>query len=545
MAKIDGSKLKSGALGKEVASGLADGSSAVLIVGVVEEIITNPESFEASSFAERIEDPKVMTDVPANSLLVRVITEKEYKSSGKLTLCHPIFPTHLQMPIKVGEHIFLIRYGNLGYWLCRVPDSRSVEDANYVHGDRKHMHSTGDESTIDQAKQEEGSKNKFVGLFNNGAEAEDTQSFSPDDAYEKIFETTFSTGSFVPEPVPFYKKSPGDLVFQGSNNTLICLGRNRGWTKSATDEEFAEGTNAYFEVPADPAEMFGQGAIDIVAGRGRYPPDKPTTTSDVGDDPIRTATRTSKNARELLEADRVSFMNELPVNPVEGDPDFEYDAARLLLAMKASIDEQFFTVLDPDGEELLPTMPSWPDGPKPADDGSSIEPVADASYSVLKSDEIRIIARRQEESMNGLKDGIAEINGSIKLIKEGVRNSEAGDGQAVILMQPDGTIMIDGPTVVIGSGHADLEKAEGEGTQIILGRGAEQPLVLGTALNDLLDAHFADLKDFLSTIFDTHIHPTGTGPSGPPTAPSTKLASALDGSKSDLINILSKYGKLK
>ena len=357
MAKIDGSKLKSGALGKEVASGLADGSSAVLIVGVVEEIISNPESFEASSFAERIEDPKVMTDVPANSLLVRVITEKEYKSSGKLTLCHPIFPTHLQMPIKVGEHIFLIRYGNLGYWLCRVPDSRSVEDANYVHGDRKHMHSTGDESTIDQAKQEEGSKNKFVGLFNNGAEAEDTQSFSPDDAYEKIFETTFSTGSFVPEPVPFYKKSPGDLVFQGSNNTLICLGRNRGWTKSATDEEFAEGTNAYFEVPADPAEMFGQGAIDIVAGRGRYPPDKPTTTSDVGDDPIRTATRTSKNARELLEADRVSFMNELPVNPVEGDPDFEYDAARLLLAMKASIDEQFFTVLDPDGEELLPTIP--------------------------------------------------------------------------------------------------------------------------------------------------------------------------------------------
>ena len=109
MAKIDGSKLKSGALGKEVASSLAEGSSAVLIVGVVEEIISNPESFEASSFAERIEDPKVMTDVPANSVLVRVITEKEYKSSGKLTLCHPMFPTHLQMPVKVGEHIFLIR----------------------------------------------------------------------------------------------------------------------------------------------------------------------------------------------------------------------------------------------------------------------------------------------------------------------------------------------------------------------------------------------------------------------------------------------------
>jgi hypothetical protein len=545
MAKIDGGKLKPGALGKEVASSLADGSTAVLLIGVVEEIIMDPEAFGADTFAERVEDKKVLTDIPANALLVRVISEKEYKNSKKLLMCHPIFPTHLQMPVKVGEHIFFIRYGNLGYWLCRVPDNRSVEDANYVHGERKHMHATSDESTIDQAKQEEGSKNKFIGLFNNGAEAEDTQSFAPDDAYDKIYETTFSTGSFIPEPVPFYKKSPGDLVFQGSNNTLICLGTNRGWTKAAKPEDFELGTNAYFDVPEDLTEAYGKGAIDIVVGRGRFPPDNPTTKSDVGDDPVRTATRTSVNARELLEADRVSIMNELPVNPVEGDPDFEYDAARILLSMKAAFDDDFHIVKDPEDTELLPSVPSWPDGPKPADDGAPLESVVDSSYSLIKSDEIRIIARRQEENMNGEKDGIAEINGSIKIIKEGVRNSEAGDGQAVILMQPDGTIMIDGPSIIIGSGHADLEKAEGEGTQIILGRGAEEPLVLGTALKDLLDSHFADLKTFLSSIFDAHIHPTGVGPSGPPTMPATQMGSSLDGSKSDLTKILSKYGKLK
>ena len=545
MAKIDGGKLKSGALGKEVASSLADGSSAVLIVGVVEEIIMNPESFGSSTFADRVEDKKVLSDIPANSLLVRVLTEKEYKNSKKLTLCHPIFPTHFQLPVKVGEHVFFIKYGNIGYWLCRVPDNRSVEDANYVHGDRKHMHATSDESTIDQAKQEEGSKDKFIGLFNNGAEAEDTQSFSPDDSYEKIFETTFSTGSFVPEPVPFYKKSPGDLAFQGSNNTLICLGTNRGWTKAHKPEDFEIGTNAYFEVPEDLTEAYGKGAIDIVVGRGRFPPDKPTTKAELGDEPVRTATRISQNVRDLLEADRVSIMNELPVNPVEGDPDYEYDAARILLSMKAAFDDDFHILKDPEDTELLPTIPSWPDGPKPADDGSPLEPIIDSSYSLIKSDDIRIIARRQEENMNGEKDGIAEINGSIKIIKEGVRNSEDGDGQAVILMQPDGTIMIDGPTVIIGSGHADLEKAEGEGTQIILGRGAEEPLVLGNALKDLLDAHFADLKTYLSSVFDVHIHPTGVGPSGPPTMPATSLASSIGGSKSDLIKILSKYGKLK
>ena len=71
-----------------------------------------------------------------------------------------------------------------------------------------------------------------------------------------------------------------------------------------------------------------------------------------------------------------------------------------------------------------------------------------------------------------MREEVEEINGSIKIIKEGVRNSEDGDGQAVIIMQPDGTIMIDGPTIIIGSGHADLEKENGRGTQVVLGRGA-------------------------------------------------------------------------
>ena len=158
-----------------------------------------------------------------------------------------------------------------------------------------------------------------------------------------------------------------------------------------------------------------------------------------------------------------------------------------------------------------------------------------------------------------MREEVEEINGSIKIIKEGVRNSEDGDGQAVILMQPDGTIMIDGPTIIIGSGHADLEKENGRGTQVVLGRGATEPIVLGNILKDLLDEHFNDvkthldnLKTHLSANFNAHFHPTGVGPSGPPTVPAATFAtqidatkSAIDGSIDDLINTLSKYGKTK
>lgn len=558
MANIDASKLKPGTLGKEVNSALAGDATAVLIKGVVEEIIYAPETFDFESFEPRVSDPKSFSDVPANSLLVRIITQQEYKSSGKLTLCHPLFPQHLQMPIKVGEHVFLFRYGKIGYWVARVPDVRTVEDVNYSHGDRRHMHAPNTESTVDQANQASGDEAKQTGIFNDGGGSEDQVNFSPDDSYEKILESSTTNNSITKEPVPFFLKRPGDLVLQGSNNTLICLGQNRGWTKK--DEDF-EATNAIYE-----EEKLQSGAIDLVVGRGRYQPDNPANDSSDGDDPIRTSARTMVNTNEgQLEANRMSVINEVPLSLIEGDPDYEYDAARFNISMKASYDEQFFINKDISDKDILPTVTKWPDDAAPGSetdgrgDGSPINPESDQSYSILKSDQIRIVARRQEESVNGLKDGIEEINGSIKIIKEGVRNSEEGNGQAVIIMQPDGTIMIDGPTVIIGSGHADLEKGNGLGTQIVLGRGAVEPIVLGNVLKDLLDEHFNDIKSHLDNLkthlssgFDTHFHPTGVGPSGPPTVPSVSFATnidatkaAIDGSIDSLITTLSKYGKTK
>ncbi len=558
MAKIDASKLKRGTLSKEVSGLLGADGNAVLLKGVVEEIIFIPETFDFESVQERVADPTTLLDAPANSLLIRVISGKEYKNSGQLTICHPLFPTHLQMPVKVGEHVFFFQYGPIGYWLARVPDVRSVEDVNFSHGDRRHMHSPESESTVDQANQAEGIVKKFIGIFNDGGGSEDQTNFAADDSYISIFEKTTTNNSITKEPVPFFIKRPGDLVLQGSNNSLICLGQNRGWTKK--DTEFLT-TNALYE-----ESLLESGAIDIVVGRGRYIPKNPATESEDGDEPIRTSARITVNENEgELEANRMSLLNEVPLSPVEGDPDLEYDAARINISMKASYDENFYIAKNTEGEDILPTMPSWPGQSAPTEetegrgDGDPILAELDQSYSIVKSDQIRIIARRQEENVNGLKDEISEINGSIKIIKEGVRNSEAGDGQAVIIMQPDGTIMIDGPTVIIGSGHTDLEKENGKGTQIVLGRGAVEPIVLGNTLKELLDAHFSDvnthldnLKNYLSTTFDTHFHPTGVGPSGPPTVPATTFSSqinstksAINGSIEDLINTLSKYGKTK
>ena len=50
-------------------------------------------------------------------------------------------------------------------------------------------------------------------------------------------------------------------------------------------------------------------------------------------------------------------------------------------------------------------------------------------------------------------------------------------------MQPDGTVMVDGATIVIGTGR---ETSNEKGDHIFLGAGATEPIVLGAELKTLL-----------------------------------------------------------
>ena len=103
-------------------------------------------------------------------------------------------------------------------------------------------------------------------------------------------------------------------------------------------------------------------------------------------------------------------------------------------------------------------------------------------------------------------------------------------------MDSDGTIMIDGPKIVIGSG---IEKAHGEGNQLSLGLGATEPIVLGHELIGILSA--------IIDVLDGHVHPSAAGPTGPraggteqtPLGGFSNTGSPL----ADLQCILSKIGK--
>jgi len=251
-------------------------------------------------------------------------------------------------------------------------------------------------------------------------------------------------------------------------------------------------------------------------------------------------------------------------NMQEGDPDMGYDASRIYLSQNDDIDASF---------GIMPIMAnSLYAGESPEKMGSNKDGNIDQFEGLsfyqgvfpiltdpegpaiaVKSKNIRIVASSIDDEersvwVRGDDQDPAEATeiklpgeqGSIILLKEGKleneelltkigiprsqietgdeegpfdieHSSEEGNGRAVIALAADGTIYIDGPRIVIGSGN---EKENGKGTQISLGLDAYEPIVMGKQLNATLQAFMEDVIKFITETFVNHDHATGTGPTG-------------------------------
>jgi len=505
------------------------------------------------------------------------------------------------------------------FWIARIPENLQVDGVNFTHGDRKFGSANELSTSEEEESNDDDEENAIPGFPNGTAvpkgfslkksatddgkfdevEPEEAQTQAKiydgvgeeedENTYDILVNGSISNLDFRAEPVPRFNKRPGDLVMQGKNNATIVLGEDRGW-KDAEDPFSAEDSNV---IKSEDDRLRGlQGTIDIVTGRGRIfdiegfeagdwattadqksveeggNPQSPDAGGD-RDDP-RPLSPTSPlsiiNARENLETDKETSANALDyTNPIEGDPDYVRDSSRVYVSMNTSADLNFGLMddraQDDYGAQFPQTVPAMEyldstDGA--GDSGFTAEDVVaveNAPYIVMKSDEIRIIARSDKEH---------DIRGSIKILKEGYPDPEDDDsetqnldgdalnGRACIMLQPDGTIVIDGPKIVIGSGaYVDNPDAEGDGRQVLLGPEAIEPMVLANQLEQLI-IRVLDALDALSTDVSTHIHATGAGPSGPPNPPEVNAFSESAGSggydtdtlRDDLILMKSKMGKL-
>jgi hypothetical protein len=473
------------------------------------------------SLKARLADPVALEQAPRDCLVV------QFGEIEKEVLCYPFFPPHMIMPIKQGERVWVLRQpGRMPFWMCRVPSNQHVDDINYTHDDRRWDFSIGDylsvATDITKAAPDfpNGPEGYEVGLEENPTlgNIDRTTGLEYDaPPFERIFTGSMAAGSVVVEPVPRFTRRPGDMVLQGSNNTLICLGQDRGWgvydadpnpmdAAQLSSSSTVQGDELEIVAGADPKVSDGEyknilkelaGAIDLVAGRGRIylnSSGEPLFEDLNNADPTRTEPRVILNTRSLYETDKNPTVSKLGANPLnrlcdttEGDPDFIYDASRIYISMRTDVDADY---------GLIDFYP--------APFEAEIPEMIDTACIVAKSDEIRIIARKKEKDKP--YKGAPEINGSIRIVKEG----DPSDDAAAIVLLPDGTIQISGSKIFLGR-HADNEGA-GNGP----GPGDSQPYVKYQELEDLLKAIMEDIKSFatsLQTTFSSNTTPGFGSPS--------------------------------
>jgi len=413
---------------------------------------------------EAVSNPEDLEIAPRNSIVAKISGQGKGRTDTPGVVCFPFFSSHIRLPIKAGEQVWLIfetpsNPETRGFWVSRIHEPAHVEDSNYTHGDRR------SDPTNPKAAEEEDADGKpmeeKLPSFHNGLDRfeEDDEKFTllEQDRFEKIFTETAEVNEFVIEPVPRYTSRPGDLVLQGSHNSTIVLGTARGYKEDDTVDNAK--TNAQLEEPIAP----GLGAIDIVAGRGGFPGDTPgyidmekakslsgEDDPNTGKTPERTEPQVAMNSRKSFETNKNPNMlddekSNTQVNVAEGDPDFFMDASRVQLTMKSEGDTNFNLKY-------------------PGFAGASV--TDEKPYIVMKTDEVRIVGRQE---------------GSVRIIKEGA----TGDNQCVITMLADGTVAIDAKKIIIGDGRDE---------QVYIGEGATEPIFKGKELQAALDL----LADFLS-----------------------------------------------
>ena len=473
------------------------GSSATLIRAVCIDNLVFPDMLiqeQVNALADLVEDRldlgpvdkdgnvTLPLDIPRNTLVVRMITPGE---QTKYRLCYPLFPPHMTMPVQPGEQVWVMKGQKEGkqiFWIARIPGNVFTDDINYTHLDRAlDIKTTPD--TKQKYFQTTGAAAKFLlpNFLNGdgqsartlGARLKDPDGKESDeDDYDKILEKAKARyvdagaprHAFEHEAVPRFTKRPGDLVLQGSNNSLICLGTDRGWSEhhppAGTSNAVMQEVKPY------------SGTVDIVAGRARHLPKNPTNDMVAGDVAEETSPETILNSRGYAEVAKNVEVNDLTNNNFEGDPDFRYDASRLYVSMNTNPDENFNTA---------PSFGNTFEG--------SLPETKDVPAAVLKSDHIRIIARKQDAAK--VHDS-AEINGSIQIIKEG----KPGEDAASITILPDGSIHIKGSKIFFTDQETAKKKGEGPGSSEPYMRFSDFKVYM----NDTIDLIVTDMEHLQADI---------------------------------------------
>lgn len=434
--------------------------------------------------------------LPRNAIIAQRIMDGRSTVEPPMFL-FPFFPPTLSMPCQPGEHVWVMfesvgnKQTDLGYWMCRIVGPGYVEDSNHTHAPRERDPSLnpGTKSMFD-------GKGSVAPDFRNGNADVDAQtgerytlaetatiSGTDEKAYEKLITDTDGGKLSHIEAVPRYRKRPGELALEGTNNTLISLGRDRTGAAAKLKADSTQGKIVdSLPDPDVPLNTDGAGSIDIVVGRGQT---------------AKTLGKVVKNSLGFTELDKLTKN----IAPAEGDPDMVSDRSRVLLSQKTRVDKNF-------------NVSDFNEGLK---GGAVKESTSGAGAVAIKSDKVLVVGRKDFQIIvtgNGATDdaGLPKDNGSSSkwstvIVKEnGDVYVQPASNQMFQVETDSVSLKIEPSDVKINVGSSSYmingSKIEEFANSVVLGNSSATPIVKFPELQSLLTQLLTLLQ-----VFSTGLNP--------------------------------------
>jgi hypothetical protein len=251
---------------------------------VVLDVISDPNNVTTDAKVSYWRDVLGVTNIKyAYALPRNSIVAIEVGDEMQPMFVFPFFPSHLALPCKPGEVVWTMienpdsQFVDLAYWMCKVVQPHYVDDVNHTHEAR-----IADPSFFPGSIANSQNSQPVYELRNGTVQIKDglrktiaTNAYLvgagfDEDVFERLLFDTDAGRMSQWESVPRFRKRPGDIALEGSNNSLIVLGTDRSGPL-ADYQTLPSPDDAYAVVPLPPAgDLSGSaGSIEMVVGRGQ------------------------------------------------------------------------------------------------------------------------------------------------------------------------------------------------------------------------------------------------------------------------------------
>jgi hypothetical protein len=324
--------------------------------------------------------------LPRNSIIARKMSSDEPPM-----FVFPFFASHLSLPCKPGECLWVMienpaGHSDAAFWMTRIIEPHLSDDVNHSHPGRS-FEVTMNPDTVKIAENEKSGKAEsgedvwhelrngpVVNVNDDRTTAYEGSLLrgEPEDIFERLITESDASKLMSFEPVARFRKRPGDIAFEGSNNSLIVLGTDRESSIAAYNDPVTElEKSLWTKTTSYPESDFlnDAGTIDIVVGRGQ-------TEATFGKSASTTSIRDAKGKTKGTSIKKELNKSPAIISASEGDPDYVNDRSRILVSQRTRVDRNF------DLTSYNTTI----------DEKMSDSITGDAAI-VIKTDKVRLIAR--------------------------------------------------------------------------------------------------------------------------------------------------------